>query len=184
MKVTRSEGCEGLCDFEEKKRRMDARARNAINSTIDSKAFAPSTMDCKTAYELWMALKPTEACTREEVHRALDLVRLEKCANDMELLERMHNVVNKVAFSLPEERAQYETRTVQAALLNLRQQQHKMRFFNLLVHMSQLERETPQTVKEFEGQFLRVIKEEKEVEQHNRHASLVEYNAPPPLKRA
>jgi len=51
--------------FEEKKRRMDARARNAINSTIDSKAFAPSTMDCKTAYELWMALKPTETCTRE-----------------------------------------------------------------------------------------------------------------------
>jgi len=37
--------------FEEKKRRMDARARNAINSTIDSKAFAPSTMDCETAYD-------------------------------------------------------------------------------------------------------------------------------------
>ena len=106
--------------FEEKKRRMDARARNAINSTIDSKAFAPSTMDCKTAYELWMALKPTEAYTQEEVHRALDQVRIEMCPTDMDLVERMHGVVNKVAFILPDERAQYETRTVQAALLNLR----------------------------------------------------------------
>ena len=153
--------------FEEKKRRMDARARNAINSTIDSKAFAPSLMDCKTAHDLWMALKPTEACTQEEVHRALDRVRLETCANDMELVERMHIVVNKVTFNLPEEREQYETRTVQAALLNLKQKDHKTRFFELLLHMGQ--RGTPQTVKEFEGQFLRVIKEEKEVEQHNRH---------------
>ena len=146
---------------------MDARARNAINSTIDSKAFAPSTMDCETAHDLWMALQPTEAYTQEEVHRALDQVRIELCSDDMELVERMHGVVNKVAFTLPEERAQYETRTVQAALLNLKQPQHKMRFFELLFHMSN--RDTPQTVKEFEGQFLRVINEEKEVEQHNRH---------------
>ena len=153
--------------FEEKKRQMDAKARSAIKSTIDSKAFAPSLMDCKTAHDLWMALKPTEACTQEEVHRALDRVRLELCSNDMELLERMHIVVNKVNFSLPEERAQYETRTVQAALLNLKQPSTRIRFFHLILHMEQ--RGTPQTVKEFEGQFLKIIKEEKEVEQHNRH---------------
>ena len=82
---------------------------------------------------------------REEVHRALDLVRIEKCATDMELVERMHGIVNKVSFSMPEEREQYETRTVQAALLNLKQKDHKMRFFELLFHMSN--RDTPQTVK-------------------------------------
>ena len=65
--------------FEEKKKRLDARARNAIHSTIDSKAFAPSTMDCTTAYQLWEALKPTEAYTEEDVQRSLDAVRIELC---------------------------------------------------------------------------------------------------------
>ena len=148
--------------FEETKTRMDARARTAINSTIDSKAFAASTMSCHTAYQLWEELKPTEAYTEEDVHRSLDKVRIELCSNDMELCERMHNVVNKVAFILPGETKQYETRVVKAALLNLKQSKHKLRFLDLLVHMSQ--RDTPQTVTEFEGQFLKIIKEEKEVE--------------------
>ena len=91
--------------FEEKKIRMDARARTAINSTIDSKAFAASTMSCQTAYQLWEELKPTEAYTEEDVHRSLNKVRLELCSSDMELCERMHNVVNKVAFIMPDERA-------------------------------------------------------------------------------
>ena len=153
--------------FEEKKKRMDAKARTAINSTIDSKGFANSTTDCETAYQLWEALKPTEAYTEEDVQRSLDNVRIELCSNDMELVERMHDVVNKVAFILPNERKQYETRTVKAALFNLKQQQHKLRFLDLIVHMSQPH--TPQTVKEFEGQFLKIIKEEKEVEKHNKN---------------
>ena len=107
--------------FEEKKKRMDARARTAINSTIDSKGFAASTMACVTAYQLWEELKPTEAYTEEDVHRSLDKVRIELCSNDMELCERMHNVVNKVAFILPKELKQYETRVVKAAMLNLKQ---------------------------------------------------------------
>ena len=160
--------------FEEKKKRMDARARNAIHSTIDSKAFAPSTMDCTTAYQLWEALKPTEAYTEEDVQRSLDGVRIELC----ELLERMHGVVNKVAYILPKEREQYETRTVKTAMLNLKQKQHKMRFLDLIVHMGQ--RDTPQTVKEFEGQFLKIIKEEQDVEQHNhqnKSSTQAAYNA-------
>ena len=164
--------------FEEKKKRMDAKARNAIHSTIDSKAFAPSTMDCTTAYQLWEALKPTEAYTEEDVQRSLDAVRIELCSNDMELLERMHGVVNKVAYILPKERKQYETRTVKTAMLNLKQKQHKMRFLDLIVHMGQ--RDTPQTVKEFEGQFLKIIKEEQEVEQYNRQnksSTQAAYNA-------
>ena len=144
---------------------MDARARTAINSTIDSKAFAASTMSCHTAHQLWEELKPTEAYTEEDVHRSLDKVRIELCSNDMELCERMHNVVNKVAFILPSETKQYETRVVKAALLNLKQSKHKLRFLDLIVHMKQPS--TPQTVKEFEGQYLKIIKEEKEVEEHN-----------------
>ena len=144
---------------------MDARARTAINSTIDSKAFAASTMSCQTAYQLWEELKPTEAYTEEDVQRSLDKVRIELCSSDMELCERMHNVVNKVAFILPRELKQYETRVVKAALFNLKQTKHKLRFLDLIVHMSRSD--TPQTVKEFEGQYLKIIKEEKEVEEHN-----------------
>jgi superfamily II DNA helicase RecQ len=48
--------------FEEKKRQMAARARTLIRSTIDAKAFAPSTFDCETAYDLW-----TATCRR--IHR-------------------------------------------------------------------------------------------------------------------
>ena len=142
--------------FEEKKKRMDARARTAINSTIDSKAFAASTMSCQTAYQLWEELKPTEAYTEEDVQRSLDKVRIELCSSDMELCERMHNVVNKVAYILPNELKQYETRVVKAAMLNLKQSKHKLRFLDLIVHMKQPS--TPQTVKEFEGQYLKIIK--------------------------
>ena len=59
--------------FEEKKRQIDAKARTLIRSTIDAKAFAPSTHDCETAYDLWMALQPAEGYT-EEVHRALGML--------------------------------------------------------------------------------------------------------------
>ena len=59
--------------FEEKKRQMDARARTLIRSTIDAKAFAPSTFHCQTAYDLWTALQPAEGYTEEEVHRALGM---------------------------------------------------------------------------------------------------------------
>ena len=110
--------------------------------------------------------------------RSLDGVRIELCSNDMELLERMHGVVNKVAYILPKEREQYETRTVKTAMLNLKQKQHKMRFLDLIVHMGQ--RDTLQTVKEFEGQLLKIIKEEQEVEQHNRQnksSTQAAYNA-------
>ena len=89
--------------FEEKKKRMDAKARTLINSTIDSRAFAASTMSCHTAYQLWEELKPTEAYTEEDVQRSLDKVRIELCSSDMELCERMHNVVNNVAYILPME---------------------------------------------------------------------------------
>ena len=56
--------------FEEKKRQMDARARTLIRSTIDAKAFAPSTFECETAYDLWTALQPAEGYTEEEVQGA------------------------------------------------------------------------------------------------------------------
>ena len=105
--------------FEEKKKRIDAKARTLINSTIDSRGFAASTMDCNTAYQLWEALKPTEAYKEEDVQKSLNDVRIELCSNDMELVERMHDVVNKVAYILPKERQQYETRTVKTALLKL-----------------------------------------------------------------
>ena len=95
----------------------------------------------------------------------MDRVRLELCSSDMELCERMHNVVNKVAYIMPKEREQYETRVVGAALLNLKQTKHKLRFLDLIVHMDR--KDTPQTVKEFEGQYLKIIKGEKEVEEHN-----------------
>ena len=120
--------------FEEKKKRMDATARTLINATIDSRGFASSTMDCKTAHQLWETLKPAEAYTEEEVQRSLNYIRIELCSNDMELVERMHDVVNKVEFILPKERKQYETRAVHAALNNLKQQ-HKLRFLDLIAHM-------------------------------------------------
>ena len=57
MKVKRKERKERK-KFEEKKKRMDAKARTIIRSTIDAKAFERSTYDCKTAHQLWEALKP------------------------------------------------------------------------------------------------------------------------------
>ena len=60
----------------------------------------------------------------------------------------MHGVVNKVAYIMPKEREQYKTRVVNTALLNLKQTKYKLRFLDLVVHMSP---HTPQTVKEFEG---------------------------------
>ena len=153
--------------FEEKKRRIDAKARTIIRSTIDAKAFERSTYDCKTAYQLWEALKPGEAYTEEEIHRSLTRVRMEMCTNEMELLERMYEVTNKAAIAVPDKREQYETQAVKEALLNLKQPTHKFRFMELLFHMT--DDNTPQTVSEFEKQFMKIIKEEKEVEQHNRH---------------
>ena len=61
----------------------------------------------------------------------------------------------------------YETQAVQAATLNLKQQTHKLRFLNLLTHMRL--QDTPQTVKVFEDEFIKILNEEKEVEQHNQH---------------
>ena len=87
--------------FEEKKKQMDARARTLIRSTIDAKAFAPSTFDCETAYDLWTALQPAEGYTEEEVHRALSMLRIETCSTEMDLVERMHDVVSKVAYIMP-----------------------------------------------------------------------------------
>ena len=112
---------------------------------------------CKTAYELWIALKPTEAYTEEEIHRALGRVRIETCSNDMELVERMYDVVNKAQYAVPGKRQQYETQAVQAATLNPKQPTHK------------LLQGTPQTVKVFEDEFIKILNEEKEVEQHNQH---------------
>ena len=86
------------------KKRMDAKARNIIRNSIDAKAFERSTYDCKTAYELWIALQPTEAYTEEEIHRALGRVRIETCSNDMELVERMYDVVNKAQYAVPDKR--------------------------------------------------------------------------------
>ena len=106
--------------FELQKKKMDAKARTAIRNSIDAKAFERSTFDCKTAYELWTTLKPTEAYTEEEIHRALSRVRIETCSNDMELVERMYDVVNKAQYAMPDKRKQYETQAVQAALLNLK----------------------------------------------------------------
>ena len=73
--------------FEKMKRKIDAKARTTIRNSIDAKAFERSTYDCNTAYELWTALKPTEAYTEEEIHRALGRVRIETCTNDMELVK-------------------------------------------------------------------------------------------------
>ena len=82
-------------NYEKMKKKIDAKARTIIRNSIDAKAFERSTYDCKTAHELWIALKPTEAYTEEEIHRALGRVRIETCSNDMELVERMYDVVNK-----------------------------------------------------------------------------------------
>ena len=123
--------------------------------------------DQLTAYELWTALKPTEAYTEEEIHRALGRVRIETCSNDMELVERMYDVVNKAQYAVPEKRKQHEIQAVQAATLNLKQQTHKLRFLHLLTYMRQ--QDTPQTVKVFEDEFIKILNEEKEVEQHNQH---------------
>ena len=46
--------------------------------------------------------EPTEAYTEEEIHRALGRVRIETCSNDMELVERMYDVVNKAQYAVPQ----------------------------------------------------------------------------------
>ena len=66
-----------------------------------------------------------------------------------------------------QKRKRYEIQAVQAATLNLKQQTHKLRFLHLLTYMRQ--QDTPQTVKVFEDEFIKILNEEKEVEQHNQH---------------
>ena len=68
--------------------------------------------------------------TEEEVHRALGRLRIETCQNDMELVERMYDVVNKAEYAVPDKRQQYETQAAQAATLNLKQPTHKLGFLS------------------------------------------------------
>ena len=106
-------------------------------------------------------MEPTEAYTEEEIHRALGRVRIETCSNDMELVEGMYDVVNKAQYAVPEKRKQYEIQAVQVATLNLKQQTHKLRFLHLLTYMRQ------QDTTDSQDEFIKILNEEKEVEQHN-----------------
>ena len=90
--------------YEKMKKKIDANARTIIRNSIDAKAFERSTYDCKTAHELWKTLQPTEAYTEDEIHRALGRVRIETCTNDMELVERKYDVVNKAQYAVPDKR--------------------------------------------------------------------------------
>jgi len=114
--------------FELKKKKNDARARIIIRSTIDLKAFGSSLYDCKTASEMWNKLKPSRACTEEELQRLIAHVRLEYCLQDTDLIDKLYEIVNKSSQSVPDKKGMYEAQAIAAALLNLKARQHKFRF--------------------------------------------------------
>ena len=63
--------------LEEQYAKRDARARTIIRNTIDMRAFEHSTIDCKTAQELWEKLQPTQAATEQEISRLIASSRIE-----------------------------------------------------------------------------------------------------------
>ena len=56
-------------EFEEKKKKMDAKARTIIKNSIDAKAFERSTYDCKTAQRHTQKKRYTERLVEYELRR-------------------------------------------------------------------------------------------------------------------
>lgn len=82
--------------LDEQYAKRDARARTIIRNTIDMRAFEHSTIDCRTAQELWEKLQPTQAITEQEISRLIaSSLNIEDHANPFDLVDMMFNIVNK-----------------------------------------------------------------------------------------